>query len=76
MKAKIINNVPTCRNCECSDLSGIRNYDLVEWKGKKILKFIRKCKNCNNDVTYYKTISINGEDVYYDVNESEVKTIK
>ena len=75
MKGKIVNNKCICPVCENSNFSGIRDYDLVEWQGIKMMKYTRRCKECDSEVTYYKTISMEG-DKYYDVNEDEVNVIK
>lgn len=59
MKAKIINNIPFCPECEVK-LARQKDYRLVNVNDKNYCLFIRQCDRCNRDYSY--CISLNMEE--------------
>lgn len=45
--AILINGIPCCSICK-SPLGGISDYDVVEYKDKKYIQFIRRCNFCKD----------------------------
>ena len=74
INAKIVNNIPTCKNCNNDDLGGIREYKAVLMNNQKYTLFQKQCYKCRTLNQYLADVLID-KTIRYEITDN-IKTIE